>query len=227
MNESGISEQTNLSIQIGAAGATVSALVLLSMAFISLPVGIEYPGLPVLTGAVSLSVSDSAGYLSGMRTLFALDGVFLLGWILAWTGLSELVRGVDRTRAFLVLSFGLVGALMDFGENGILLGAMDRLVAGVPATGNWIIAWKVVQHLSYWLPFAGALLAAVPLRRFGLLGRIASLVGSILLLPAGVGLYLPILSLVPNVWFLAWFACLAGLLWTHAGEDPNLKTRKR
>jgi hypothetical protein len=188
------------------------------MAFIVLPAGLAYPGLEVLTGSLNLSSADKTTFLGGMRVLFILDGIFLLGWMLAWTGLAALVGSRDHLRGILVLAFGLAGALFDLGENGIILGALQSLEAGNAATGGWTIAWKAVQHLSYWLPFTGALLASGIVWSFGWPGRFTAITGSILLPPAVAGLYLPGLSMASNVWFLLWFLSLAALLW-NAGRD--------
>jgi len=152
-------------------------------------------------------------FLGSMRVLFVLDGIFLLGWILAWTGLAALVSSRDHLRGILVLALGLAGALFDLGENGIILGALQSLEAGNAATGAWTIAWKAVQHLSYWLPFGGALLASGVVWSLGWAGRLTALIGSILLPAAVAGLYLPGLSLLSNAWFLLWFLSLAVLLW--------------
>lgn len=212
-----------MSVRYGAVGAAVSALLLIGMAFVRLPAGLEYPGLPALTGSVLLSPGDSNAFLDGLRTLFALDSLFLLGWILAWIGLADLVgRRSDGVKATVVLVLGLAGALMDFGENGIILGAMGNLASGSAATGNWTIAWKAVQHLSYALPFAGALSSSVHLWGLGLPGKVTAFAGTVLLIPAAAGLYIPALSLVSNLWFLVWFLCLAILLWTRA-DGPAVR----
>ncbi len=226
MNTSVQRDPSISAIRYGAFGAAIASLTLVGIAFVPLPAGLEYPGLPVLAGIRALSPEDLKTFLNGIRGLFALDGVFLLGWISAWTGLYELIRSSDPSRAYLVLLFGLAGALTDFGENGIILGALNSLVSGAAAPGYWIVLWKEVQHLSYWLPFAGAMLAAGPLWGYGLGGRIASLVGSILIPVAGAGLYFPALSLVSNLWFLIWFACLAGLLWFYSGKGLGSYARK-
>lgn len=76
--------------------------------------------------------------------------------------------------------------------------------------------------MSYWLPFIGAVCAAFGLWSAKTLGKIAAIIGSVLVIVAIVGLYWPGLSLLPNLWFLFWIACSGLLLWQHAAElSPN------
>ncbi len=213
-------------IRTGAIGAAISTLSLAAMAFLVLPAGLAYPGLEALTGSLMLSGADKTAFLGSMRVLFVIDGIFLLGWILAWTGLAVLVGLRDHIRGILVLVFGLAGALFDLGENGIILGALQGFESGSAATGAWTIAWKAIQHLSYWLPFSGALLASGGMWSFGWPGRLTAITGSIMLPAAVAGLYLPGLSLLSNAWFLLWFICLAALLWMACRGDTGAAGQK-
>lgn len=200
-------------LRLGAWGAALSTLLLPVMAFISLPGGMLHPGLPALTGSLQLSPAEQNGYLAGMRLLFVLDGFFLAGWLAAWVGLFHLVSERLPLLGWLTLAFGLAGALFDFSENSLIWGALQIFQAGQVMPTGWVIAWKAVQHLSYWLPFLGALFAAPALWWGQWLEKAAALVGSALLVPAVVGLYLPNLMLLPDLWFLLWFLALSLLLW--------------
>jgi hypothetical protein len=200
-------------LRLGALGASLSTLFLLGMAFISLPGGMFYPGLPALTGSLPLSPAEQTAYLAGMRLLFVLDGFFLAGWLAAWVGLFHLVRGRLPLLGGLTLAFGLAGALFDFSENSLIWGALQTFQSGQMMTPDWLIAWKAVQHLSYWLPFLGALFAAPALWQGHWAEKAAALVGSALLVPAVIGLYFPDLILLPNLWFLLWFLALSLILW--------------
>lgn len=207
--------------RLGAVGAALAAILLLAMAFIQLPGGMFYPGLEALTGRLTLDSAALQAYLTGMRLLFVLDGLFLAGWVLAWLGLAELVRARQPLLGWLTLGFGLAGALFDFSENSLVWGALQAFQSGQWMTPGWVIAWKAVQHLSYWLPFLAAALAAPALWQGKWPEKAAAWVGSILLLPAIIGLYFPDLILLPNLWFLLWFGLIALSLWQGVEKSPS------
>ncbi len=205
-------------LRLGAFGAALSTALLLTMAFVNLPGGLFYPGLPALTGSLPLSPAEQTAYLSGMRLLFALDGLFLAGWVLAWVGIGELVRARQPLLGRLTLLFGLSGALFDFSENSLIWGVLQTYPAGQFMSADWVIAWKAVQHLSYWLPFLAAALTVPALWQGKWAEKAAALTASLLLMPAVIGLYFPDLILLPNLWFLLWFAFSALALWQTASE---------
>ena len=210
--------ETRRILRFGAAGATLSSLLLLAMAFVSLPAAMEYPGLAALTGQVSLSPGELDAYLVGMRLLFTLDGLFLTGWLIAWLGIATLVRSRSPLFGWLTLAFGLAGALFDFAENSLILGALQSLQATGTPFGDWVVAWKAVQHMSYWLPFLGAVFASLGLWSNRPLDRALMFIGTLGVAVAAVGLYFPALSLASNAWFLLWFTVSALLLWRRANE---------
>lgn len=208
--------------RVGAIAAGLSTLMLVMIAFVVLPCRMSYPGVEALSGELTLSSGDLESYLHAMQTLFILDGIFLPGWIISWAGIAEIVSSRYRILGIMTLVFGLVGALLDIGENSIVWGGIQNLQEGRPLNGEWIITWKAVQHMSYWLPFIGAVFAAFGLWSVRTLDKIAAIIGSVLVIVAIFGLYWPGLSLLPNLWFLLWFACSGLLLWRHAAElSPN------
>lgn len=214
-------------LRLGAFGAALSTLLLLTMAFVSLPAGMFYPGLEALTGGLLLSPAEQSAYLTGMRLLFVLDGLFLAGWAMAWVGIGELVRARQPLLGWLTLLFGLAGALFDFSENSLILGALQTFQAGQLMSANWVIAWKAVQHLSYWLPFLAAALAAPALWQGKWPEKAAALTGSLLIVPAAFGLYFPDLILLSVLWFLVWFAFSALSLWQNTAQNiPRPVERK-
>ncbi|MBI9107549.1 MAG: hypothetical protein JEZ04_12455 [Spirochaetales bacterium] len=203
-------------LRAGAIGAGISTLMLLMMAFISLPRGVEYPGIEVLTGGLILPEAEKIRYIAGISHLFIMDGFFLVGWIISWVGLAELIRPRYRILAVLTLTFGLTGAMFDLIENSIIWGVIGNFAAGRPSGSKWVIPWKALQSLSYWLPFLGAVFAACGLWSARRLDKITALTGSVLLLAAIPGLYLPDFAFLANMWFLFWFACVALLLWRRS-----------
>lgn len=72
--------------------------------------------------------------------------------------------------------------------------------------------WKAVQHLSYWLPFLGAVFTGLALWSRRGLDRSTALLGTLGVAIAAAGLYFPALALASNVWFLLWFVNAALLL---------------
>lgn len=209
-------------LRIGSIGAGLSALMLILMTFVTLPSGMTYPGVEALTGDLALSSGDLSSYLNGLQILFVLDGIFLVGWLVSWVGIAEIVRSRYRIFGILTLIFGLAGALFDFGENSIIWGVIQNFQAGRAPGSEWVIPWKAVQHLSYWLPFIGAVLAACGLWSAKTLDKVTAIVGTLLVVVAAIGLYLPGLSLLANLWFMCWFACVGLLLWRRSAEiTPN------
>ena len=211
----------NRVMRAGSVGAAISTVLLIGMVFITLPAGMSYPGLEALTGSIVLSAGEKNAFLTGMQTLYILDGVFLMGWILAWVGLSELVRERSKTFGLLTLIFGLAGALFDLSENSIIWGVLQSMQLGTLSGNAWLIPWKAVQHMSYWLPFSGAILAACGLWSRQRLDQITAIAGTVLTAGAIAGLYLPAISLLSNLWFLIWFASLACLLWRRSTETRS------
>jgi len=205
-------------LRFGAAGAALSSLLLLAMAFVSLPAALEYPGLAALTGQISLSPGELDAYLAGMRLLFTLDGLFLTGWLIAWLGIATLVRSRSTLFGWLTLAFGLAGALFDFAENSLILGALQSLQATGTPSSDWVVVWKAVQHMSYWLPFLAAVFASLGLWSHRPLDRALAFIGTLGVAVGAVGLYFPALSLASNAWFLLWFTVSALLLWRRANE---------
>ena len=196
-------------------GAGLSVFMLVLLAFIPFPAGLEYPGLEVLTGDLNLFPEDLVLYYRSMRWLFILDSLFLLGWFISWTGLGVIVREHSRTAGFLTLAFGLGGALLDVTENSIIWSAMRRMMSGTSAGHNWVVPWQIIQQLSYWLPYLGAAIAAVWLWKSGGFEKVPAVIGTILAAAAAACLYIPGFSIFSSAWFLFWFGSLAVLFWRY------------
>jgi hypothetical protein len=211
----------NRVLRIGSIGAGISTIMIILLGFISLPAGMSYPGLEALTGETILSASEHLSYVKEMQMLFILDGIFLMGWILSWVGLAELVRSRYRIFGILTLIFGLAGAIFDLSENAIIWGVIQNYIAGRISGTDWIILWKAVQQMSYWFPFIGAIFAACALWSVKKLDQATVFIGTIFVAGAVIGLYLPGYSLLSNLWFLCWFACLSLLLWRRSTETQS------
>lgn len=122
--------------RVGAIAAGLSTLMLVAITFVVLPSGMSYPGVEALSGELTLSSGDLESYLHAMQTLFILDGIFLLGWIISWAGIAEIVRSRYRIFGILTLTFGLAGAILDYVENSIIWGVVQNLQAGRLLSGE-------------------------------------------------------------------------------------------
>jgi len=193
---------------------------LLVMAFVPWPFEFEYPGIQVLAGEITLSPEGLNRYVTALQALFIVDGIFLIGWIIAWLGIAALVGTRARLLGSLTLVLGLAGAFFDFTENGIVWALVQGLRLNLSPQPGWLIAWQAIQHLSFWLPYAAAAVAALGLWSRKPLDRVVAVAGTLLVVLAAPGLYVPSLSLLASLWFLIWFACSSLLLWRRAAEWP-------
>jgi len=203
-------------IRAGAIGAIVASLLLIGMTFVPWPFDFAMPGDAAIAGEITLTASQAATFKSSVATLFAVDDMFLLGWIAAWIGLAALLRKEHKKISQLTLVIGLAGALLDFSENAIMWSLTQGIAAGTAPPTGWGIAWRVVRHLSYLLPYVAAVIAAIGLWSKGGFGRIAAIIALVAMVPAVVGLYIPALEIVSSVWYLVWFVLLAIHLWRES-----------
>jgi len=206
----------NRLLRIGSTAAAVGVLLLVSMLFVTLPEGMSYPGVEALNGDLALSPTSLAAYAHSMQLLFALDGLFLVCWFISWVGIAQIVLSRSQLLGVLMLVTGLGGAVLDLAENSIIWSGLLSLQAGHFLSQDWVVAWKVVQHLSYILPMIGAVFAGCGLWGDSWWDRLASLAGTFFVSVAVVGLYLPELSFLADAWYLLWFASASILLWQHS-----------
>ena len=208
-------------LRTGAVAAWVSSLLLVVMAFIVFPQGLEYPGLPFLTGKVSLSEAEASGFFHSLNIIFVLDGLFLTGWIVSWTAVSKLVISRDRLTGILVFLLGIGGAVLDFSENSLIYGIVRTFKTGNAPGGLVVTLWNAVRHMSYWFPYIGAafLLFAFPVKRKAVL--ILLVFNGLLTLFAIIGLYIPGFFIISNAWFLFLFLQLGIILWKSSNKGNN------
>jgi hypothetical protein len=205
-------------LRLQSCGAALVVLLLIAMYFVQLPEGLAYPGLEILRGDRAQPAAQQAAYLHAMQILFALDGVFLAAQVLAWTGIAQVVRARAALPGMLALILGLSGVMMDLTENSIIWAALNSLQAGHLPASEWLIAWKTIHHLSYLLPMLAAVTAGSALWGPRTSERLACLVGLLFSALALCGLYLPELAPLADVWYIAWFASAAFLLWDSSNS---------
>jgi hypothetical protein len=146
--------------------------------------------------------------------MLSLDSIFIIGVILAWLGLGVLTRERTGTWGRLVPAMGVVGALFDFCENQVGWSMVQaRLVEpSMSAEAVPIFAYFVVSALSYLLQFTAAALAGVWLWGERPRERLLTLAGTVLMVPAIFGLFIPALYIASYLWFLVWFGVVGFVL---------------
>lgn len=205
-------------LRVGAIGSMLATLSLVAMLFISWPFDFSFPGEQFLTGNISLSQSDLAQYVKIIRVYFALDSLFILAWIVAWLGFTFLIRPRSNILSNIALMLGLIGAFLDFTENEILWALVQGRQWDVPPQIGWLTVWSVTRQLSYWIAFTAATIIAICLWNQKTLDRIMSLIGTLFVALAALGMYIPNLSAISGIWWLVWFGVGSILLYRRANE---------
>lgn len=75
--------------------------------------------------------------------------------------------------------------------------------------------------LMAFIPFIGAVFAACGLWSAKRLDQVTAIIGTLMVVVAAIGLYLPGLSILANLWFLCWFACISLLTMAAINRDPT------
>lgn len=175
-----------------------------------------------MSGAVIVPLADHTRMIEGLGRAYFVDSVFIVAWIGAWTGLGLLLERTSKVMPAAATTLGVWGAVLDFAENQI---SWSLIAAAMEGTlhPQWLIAHGIVRHLSYLLPLSGAFVASLALVGLhSVASSVAALLGTLGVVIAMLGLYVPAFSLAPNVWFGAWFAGLAWVLWAHSWtETPS------
>ena len=207
-------------LRMGALGAAVAVLMFVALAVLLWPFDFADPTEEILTGQLELSSAGLDRYIAIVPTYFAIDSLFILGWIVGWVGIAALVRTRNKLLGEIVLVIGLVGPILDFVENEIAWALIAGYRQGMPVQVGWHLGWKIVRQLSYLIPYAAAVVAAVGLWSRKPLDRVMTGVGTVFVAVAVVGLYVPALSMLAYLWWLTWFICAGVLLWRRASEWP-------
>ena len=198
--------------RIAAFACAGAASLLVVMLLLPWPFEFGFPGIDVLSGARSLSSGEMIEYREAMAIQYAIDSVFIACWIIAWVAICAGLLSVNRTLGGVALVLGLIGPLLDITENaviGYLLTGIENGAAGDPDT---IAQWAMVRQASYLIPFMASLVLVAGLW----LGRMIR--AWILFVWAGVtglaivGIYLPVIGWMSDMWWLLLF--LGGLTLT-------------
>jgi len=205
----------------GAVGALIAVIMLVVMAVFATgfwPLEVEFPGMEILADTVPVSPDEFIEFANLSALMLSLDSIFIIGVILAWLGLGVLTRERAGKMGWLVVFLGVAGALFDFCENQIGWSMVQvRLMdATASINGAPIYAYFIVSALSYLFPFTAAALAGVWLWGDRLRERILTLVGTVLMVPALFGLFVPSLYIASYLWFLLWFGVVGVVLFRES-----------
>ncbi|MBN1882886.1 MAG: hypothetical protein JW885_11980 [Deltaproteobacteria bacterium] len=205
----------------GAVGALVAVIMLVVMAVFAVgfwPLEVEFPGMEILTGEVPMAPDKFIEFANLSALMLSLDSIFIIGVVLAWLGLGVLTRERAGKMGWLVVILGVTGAILDFCENQIGWSMVQvRLMgASAPVDAVPIYAYFIISALSYLFPFTAAALAGVWLWGERIRERLLTLVGTVLMVPALFGLFVPSLSVASFMWFLVWFGVVGVVLFQES-----------
>lgn len=75
------------------------------------------------------------------------------------------------------------------------------------------VLWSIISQLSYLITFAAGTVAAISIWSQKPLDRITFVMGTVLVVPAVLGMYIDELFFITNLWYIGWFGCNCLLLW--------------
>ncbi len=204
--------------RFGALGAALSFLMLIALAVVVAPIDFVDPAEVILLAQLQPVATDVNRYIAVLPTLYAVDSIFIIGWIVGWLGVAALVHTRNAVLGVVALVVGLIGPILDFVENGIAWALIEGHRQGLPVPVDWYLAWSVARHLSYVIPYAAVAVAGVGLWSRKPLDMTVTGVGTVLVVVPIVGTYVSALASISMLWWFIWFFCIGLLLWRRAGE---------
>ena len=168
-------------LRVGAIGATWATVMLILLLIVPWPLNVAFPGEEVLAGTMKLSSGELAQYADFFGVFLAIDGLFVIGWIVGWVGVAFLVRTRSPLLGTVVLIVGLVPALLDLAENEIMWAMIQGYQLDISPQPSWFVAWKISRQLSYWIFYAAAALAGLGLWSDRFLDRLVTIIGTALM----------------------------------------------
>lgn len=205
-------------LKFGAFAAAFTTFTLAVMLFIPWPFEFEFPGRDVLIGQASLSAREFALYVKTIRLFYCVDTMFIIGWIISWIGLAALVKQRNNFLGNIALWFGLTAAGLDLTENQFIWSMIQTRLMGLPVSADWGMGWQIVRELSFLLTFISAFLLSLGLWQEKFPGKLMAVVGTVGLIPAVAGLYVPCLAMASNFWYGFWFIGATILLFRAAKQ---------
>ena len=213
--------KTKVVLQIGALGFAVSTVMFFAILVILSPFDFADPVDEILAGQVDPATDIFRQYMTILPTYYAIDNVFIVGWVVGWVGVTVLVGKRNRVLGSIILVLGMAGPLLDFLENEISWTVISvyEPVARVPL--DWYVGWRIIRQLSYIFPYCVAALVGISIWSERTLDRVTTGVGMIGVV-ALVGMYIPVLWVGSHLWWPIWFVTLSLLLWRR-GKDLSVE----
>ena len=205
--------KTSVVLQIGALGFAVSTLMFFALVVILSSFNFADPVDEILTGQVDPATDIFSQYATILPVYYAMDNVFIVGWIVGWVGVTVLVGERNRVLGSIILVLGMAGPLLDFLENEISWTLISVYQPATQAPLDWYVGWRIVRQLSYIISYSVATLVGISLWSRKTLDRVTTGVGTIGVVIALMGMYIPALWVGAHLWWPVWFVTLSLLLW--------------
>lgn len=203
--------QDNLSTA-GALGAAGAAIALVILALLPRPFA-PMDHFSILSGSARLTEEQLIAYRSYVSSNLTIDSFYLLAHSVMWLGLAHILSARNIRLGALVLTFGLLGAGLDFLENELRWTAMATLSSGNMPASSYLAIWQTVYSLSFWALFIASLFTGIGVARSSRCGNIVaawSLIGVFAALSIFKAGFFP-----SFLWLIVWHASCAFLLWSN------------
>lgn len=202
----------NKTTYLNTAIASVLAFLLLLLMTFTWP-DTGYGLYDVIMQSVDLSQTEKEHFIKQIGINYALDTVFIFSWIGAWVGLFLHFKHIKVKLINLCFALSLMGALLDITENSI---SFSLLIGHYNSPEKFLFLHSMITDISYWLPMiASFILVIVIPKEKGIPNALLKITGSIGVLFAILGMYIPQLSFFPYYWFCLWFLTSAIVLGYH------------
>ncbi|MBN2006748.1 MAG: hypothetical protein JXA21_25565 [Anaerolineae bacterium] len=211
---------TRTFLTIGAVGFAVAVLAFPALAVAVWPIGLVDPIQAILSGQVTPGMDAFDRYLATLPACYAIDDIFIIGWMVGWLGVVVLVRERQRLLGNIVLVLGMAGPILDFTENEIGWALIGVCQQGTPAPDGWLVAWQAIRQVSFMIPYSAMVLACPAIWSRRILDRIVVGIGTVGFVVPIMGAYIPDLWLWVLAWWLIWFAGLGLVLWQRRTDFP-------
>lgn len=210
--------KTRFVLQIGALGFAVSALMFLAIAVMLAPFGFADPIDAILRAQVEPATDIFGQYVAILPAYYVIDNVLIIGWMVGVVGVTALVGKRNQTLGNIVLVLGMAGPILDLLETEISWTLIDVCEPSTGAPIAWYASWHIIRQMSYLIPYSMATLVGIGLWSQKTLDRVTTGVGTIGVVIALMGMYIPALRLAAHSWWLIWLVNLGLLLWRRRND---------
>ncbi|MBN1647334.1 MAG: hypothetical protein JW874_04810 [Spirochaetales bacterium] len=216
-------EKKNPLLRLGAFGALLTVTAIVAVSVMAMAVDMDYLKLigRYFAGYQPLPLQQFITCTDLFRVSLIFDFFLISGQILAWLGLSTLLgRKYPRVFTYVII-IGILGPVLDFVQNSMEWALITGIELNVSVQPSWFFGWTVVTQLSFLLTFAGSFACSFMLYESKVLNRLFTAIGTILIVPAVLGLYFSRLCILSLIWYLLWYLCASLLLLKEKREPVN------